>query len=165
MTEIIGAEYVESKGNTHYYNYSPVSVKILQTQNWNSNADHVRKCVWILRWVDWLKKSRDREIDSSWCRKNKTGTEITKLIFKEIIFNNYLTILTEPSIFTRSDLNRMRKETIKKRLVWLTGEFMHEHEAVNSGCAKVRSLQYLQTWQMIVLIFLYQVLQALASTV
>ena len=25
MTEIIGAEYVESKGNTHYYNYSPVS--------------------------------------------------------------------------------------------------------------------------------------------
>ena len=27
---------------------------------------------------------------------------------------------------------------------------MREHEAVNSGCAKVRSLQYLQTWQMIV---------------
>ena len=35
----------------------------------------------------------------------------------------------------------------------MTGEFMREHEAVNSGCAKVRSLQYLQTWQMIVLIF------------
>ena len=32
---------------------------------------------------------------------------------------------------------------------------MREHEAVNSGWAKVRSLQYLQTWQMIVLIFLY----------
>ena len=32
------------------------------------------------------------------------------------------------------------------------GEFMREHEAANSGCAKVRSLQYLQTWQMIVLI-------------
>ena len=112
-------------------------MKILQTQNWNSNADLVRKCVWILRWVDWLKKSRDREIDSSWCRKNKTGKEIIKLILKEIIFNNYLTILNEPSIFTRSDLNRMRKETIKKRLVWLTGEFMHEHEAVNSGCAKI----------------------------
>ena len=57
------------------------------------------------------------------------------------------------SIFTRSDLNRIRKETIKKRLVWLAGEFVCEHEVVNSGCAKVRSLQYLQTWQMIVLIF------------
>ena len=33
---------------------------------------------------------------------------------------------------------------------------MREHEAVNSGCAKVGSLQYLQTWQlMIVLIFLF----------
>ena len=62
------------------------------------------------------------------------------------------------SVFTRSDLNRIRKETIKKRLVLLTGEFMREHEAVNSGRAKVRSLQYLQTWQMIVLIFLYRVL-------
>ena len=41
---------------------------------------------------------------------------------------------------------------------------MREHEAVNSGCAKVRSLQYLQTWQMTVLIFLYRVLQALVST-
>ena len=41
------------------------------------------------------------------------------------------------SIFTRSDLNRIRKETIKKRFVWLTGEFMCEHEAVNSGCAKI----------------------------
>ena len=30
---------------------------------------------------------------------------------------------------------------------------MREHEAVNSGSAKVRSLQYLQKWQMIVLIF------------
>ena len=38
------------------------------------------------------------------------------------------------------------------------GEFMREHEAVNSGCVKVRSLQYLQKWQMIVLIFLYRVL-------
>ena len=52
------------------------------------------------------------------------------------------------SIFTRSDLNKIRKETIKKLLVCLTGEFMREHEAVNSGCAKVRSLQYLQTWKM-----------------
>ena len=51
------------------------------------------------------------------------------------------------SILTRSDLNGIRKETIKKRLVWLTGEFMREHEAVNSGCPKFRSLQYLQTWQ------------------
>ena len=101
-----------------------------------------------------------------------------------LIFNNYLPktklillnnpqdeveriiqqILTGPevnncfSIFTRSDLNRIRKETIKKWLVWLTGEFMGEHEALNSGCAKVRSLQYLQTWQIIVLIFLYRVL-------
>ena len=47
---------------------------------------------------------------------------------KLILLNNYSTILTEPevnncfSIFTRSDLNRIRKETIKKRLVWLTGE-------------------------------------------
>ena len=57
------------------------------------------------------------------------------------------------STFTRSDLNRIRKETIKKRLVWLMGEFTREYEAVNCGCAKVRSLQYLQTWQMIVLIF------------
>ena len=87
---------------------------------------------------------------------------------KLILLNNrrgdYSTILTEPevnnccSIFTRSDLNRVRKETIKKQLVWLTGEFMREHEAINSGCAKVRSLQYLQTWQMIVLILLYRVL-------
>ena len=51
-------------------------------------------------------------------------------------------------IFTRSDLNKIRKETIKKLLVCLTGEFMREHEAVNSGCAKARSLQYLQTWKM-----------------
>ena len=51
-------------------------------------------------------------------------------------------------IFTRSDRNKIRKETIKKLLVCLTGEFMREHEAVNSGCAKVRSLQYLQTWKM-----------------
>ena len=50
------------------------------------------------------------------------------------------------------------KETIKKWLVWLTGEFMREHESVNSGCTEVRSLQYLQTGQMIVLIFLYRVL-------
>ena len=28
---------------------------------------------------------------------------------------------------------------------------MREQETVNSGCEKVRSLQYLQTWQMIVL--------------
>ena len=75
-----------------------------------------------------------------------------------------IVLLTEPevnncfSIFTRSDLNRIRKETIKKRLIWLTGEFMRENEAVNSGCAKVRSLQYLQRWQMIVLISLYRVL-------
>ena len=54
------------------------------------------------------------------------------------------------NIFKRSDLNRIRKETIKKRLVWLTREFMRGHEAVNTGYAKVRSLQYLQTWQMIV---------------
>ena len=86
------------------------------------------------------------------------------LLKAKLILLNYSTILTEPevnncfSIFTQSDLNRIRKETIKKRLVWLTGEFMREHEAVNSGCAKVRSLQYLQTWQMIVLIFLYRVL-------
>ena len=69
---------------------------------------------------------------------------------------DYSTILTEPevsncfSMFTRSDLNRIRKEIIKKRLVWLTGEFMLKHEAVNSGCAKVGFLQYLQTWQKIV---------------
>ena len=62
------------------------------------------------------------------------------------------------SVFTRSDLKRIRKETIKKRLVLLTGEFMREQEAVNSGRAKVKSLQYLQTWQMIVLIFSYRVL-------
>ena len=29
------------------------------------------------------------------------------------------------------------------------GEFLREHEAVNSGCEKVRSLQNLQTWQLI----------------
>ena len=38
------------------------------------------------------------------------------------------------SICTRSDLNRIRKETMKKRLVWLTGEFLREHVAVNSRC-------------------------------
>ena len=38
------------------------------------------------------------------------------------------------SIFTRSDLNRIRKETIKKRLVWLTGEFLRQHVAVNIRC-------------------------------
>ena len=57
-------------------------------------------------------------------------------------------------------LNNSREEvegnfsTIKKRLVWLTDEFMREHVAVNRRCAKVRSLQYLQTWQIIVLIIL-----------
>ena len=81
-----------------------------------------------------------------------------------IRLGDYSTILTGPevnncfTIFTRSDLNTIRKETIKKRLVLLTDEFMREHEAVKSGCAKVRSLHYLQTWQMIVLIFLYRVL-------
>ena len=36
-------------------------------------------------------------------------------------------------ICTRSDLNRIRKETMKKRrLVWFMGEFMREHVAVNS---------------------------------
>ena len=27
------------------------------------------------------------------------------------------------------------------------GEFMRDHVAVNSRCAKVRSLHYLKTWQ------------------
>ena len=35
----------------------------------------------------------------------------------------------------------------------LTGEFMREHVAANSRGANVRSLQYFQTWQIIVLIF------------
>ena len=35
---------------------------------------------------------------------------------------------------------------------------MREQEAVKSGWAKVKSLQHLQTWQMIVLIFLYRFL-------
>ena len=35
------------------------------------------------------------------------------------------------SVFTQSDLNRIRKGTFKKRLVSLTGEFMREHVAVN----------------------------------
>ena len=68
------------------------------------------------------------------------------------------------SIFTRSDLNKIRKETIKKLLVCLTGEFMREHEAVNSGCAKVRSLQYLQTWQMIVSSFVSFSINGLKKT-
>ena len=38
---------------------------------------------------------------------------------------------------------------------------MREHVVVNSRCARVRSLQYFQTWQIIVLIFLW----ALASMV
>ena len=38
------------------------------------------------------------------------------------------------SICPRSDLNRIRKETMKKRLVWLKGEFLREHVAVNSRC-------------------------------
>ena len=56
------------------------------------------------------------------------------------------------SICTRSDLSRIREVTIKKRLVWLTGKFMREHVAVNRRCAKVGSLslQYLQTWHVIV---------------
>ena len=45
------------------------------------------------------------------------------------------------------------RKPLKKRLVWLTGEFMREHVAVNSRCAKVRSLQQLQTWQITVLTF------------
>ena len=61
------------------------------------------------------------------------------------------------SIFTRSDLNRIRKETIKKRFRLIDG-WIHAwtRSRVNSGCPKVRSLQYLQTRQMIVLIFLYR---------
>ena len=56
------------------------------------------------------------------------------------------------SICTRNDLSRIRKVTIKKRLVWLTGKFIREHVAVNRRCAKVGSLslQYLQTWHVIV---------------
>ena len=44
-----------------------------------------------------------------------------------ITFNNYSTILTEPevnncfSIFTRSDLNRIKKETIKKTIRLIDG--------------------------------------------
>ena len=81
-----------------------------------------------------------------------------------IIFNNYspkakLILLNNClSIFTRSDLNRIRTKTIETRLVRSTGEFIREDEAVNSGWPKGRSLQYLQTWHMIVLIFLYRVL-------
>ena len=56
----------------------------------------------------------------------------------QLRLGDYSTILTEPD--ARSDLNRIRKETIQKRLVRLTGEFTREHEAVNSGCAKVRNL-------------------------
>ena len=41
----------------------------------------------------------------------------------------------------------------KKRLVWFTGKFMREHVAVNSRCTIVGSLQYFQTWQIILLIF------------
>ena len=63
-----------------------------------------------------------------------------------LIFNNYspkakLTILTEPevnncfSIYTRIEVISTESETRKpwkKRLVWLTGEFMREHVPVNS---------------------------------
>ena len=35
------------------------------------------------------------------------------------------------SVFTQSDLNRIEREPLKKRLVSLTGEFMREHVAVN----------------------------------
>ena len=66
--------------------------------------------------------------------KIKMSPYYTLIIFKNsrfvmmnsihlLLINNYSTILTEPevkncfSIFTRSDLNRIRKETIKKRLV------------------------------------------------
>ena len=45
------------------------------------------------------------------------------------------------------------RKLLKKRLVWLTGEFMREHVDVNSRSAKVIPLQQLQTWQIIVLIF------------
>ena len=81
-----------------------------------------------------------------------------------LVFNNYspkakLTILTEPEvnncfrIYTRIEVistESEKRKPWKKRLVWLTGEFMRDHEAINR-CAKVKSLQYLQTWQMIVL--------------
>ena len=62
----------------------------------------------------------------------------------------YSTILTEPevnncfSIITRSDLNRIRKETIEKTISLIGVNSCvkaREQEAVNSGCAKVRSLQ------------------------
>ena len=66
--------------------------------------------------------------------KIKMSPYYTLIIFKNsrfvmmnsihlLLINNYSTILTEPevnncfSIFTGSDLNRIRKETIKKRLV------------------------------------------------
>ena len=44
------------------------------------------------------------------------------------------------SINTRSDVNRIRKETMKKkkRLVWFRGEFMREHVAVNSRCTIIQ---------------------------
>ena len=47
-----------------------------------------------------------------------------------------------------------QREPLKKGLVWLTGGFLREHVAVNSRCAKVRSLQYFKTLPIIVLFFL-----------
>ena len=58
------------------------------------------------------------------------------------------------SILTQSDLNRQWEgKPSKKRLVQLMGEFTRVHVAVNRWCGKVRSLQYFQTWQIIVSIF------------
>ena len=73
---------------------------------------------------------------------------------------DYSTILTEPemnncfSIYTRVDLNRIRKETMKKTIILIQGWIMREHVAVNSRSTTAGSLQYFQTWQIIVLIFL-----------
>ena len=35
------------------------------------------------------------------------------------------------SIYTRSDLNRVRKKTIERQLVWLTGLFIPENVAIH----------------------------------
>ena len=98
--------------------------------------------MWTVQWIRLLESLRKGYWDQFQLALVQNGFLYLTSI-RRIRLGDYSTILTSPevnncfSIFTRSDLNRIRKETIKKRLVWLTGEFMCEHEAVNSGCAKI----------------------------
>ena len=133
-------------------------LRMLQGLKWiNLSPGHAKiwtlQCI-ILFQLGWPKPlGQSHDVPTRW-----VFTWYSNKLWTALLFYCTKCFLPTYILLYVSDLNNIRRETIKKWLVWSTGEFMCEHEAINSGCAKVRSLQYLQKWQMIVLIFLYWVL-------